>query len=84
LTDGWIAATVIEEVLKKVSWPATPDKVRDSMNQVHVDTKGLKGGPIVWTRNNHYRTTSYYRVYKWDARKNGIVIAKDWTPVEVK
>jgi ABC-type branched-subunit amino acid transport system substrate-binding protein len=84
LTDGWIAATVIEEILKKVSWPATPDKVRDSMNQVHVDTKGLKGGPIVWTKNNHYRTTSYYRVHKWDSRKNGIVIAKDWTPIEVK
>ena len=84
LTDGWIAATVIEEVLKKVPWPATPDKVRESMNQVNVDTRGLKGGPIVWTKNNHYRTTSYYRVHKWDSKKNGIVIAKDWTPVEVK
>ena len=84
LTDGWIAATVIEEILKKVPWPATPDKVRDSMNQVNVDTKGLKGGPIVWTKSNHYRTTSYYRVHKWDSRKNGIVIAKDWTPIEVK
>ena len=84
LTDGWIAATVIEEVLKKVSWPATPEKVRESMNQVKVDTKGLKGGPIVWTKENHYRTTGYYRVYKWDSKKNGIVTAKDWTPIEVK
>jgi hypothetical protein len=84
LTDGWIAATVIEEVLKKVSWPATPEKVRDSMNQVKVDTKGLKGGPIVWTKENHYRTTGYYRVYKWDSKKNGIVVVKDWTAVEVK
>jgi branched-chain amino acid transport system substrate-binding protein len=84
LTDGWIGATVIEEVLKKVSWPATPDKVRDSMNQVSVDTKGLKGGPIAWTKTNHYRTTSYYRAYKWDSKKNGIVVVKDWTAVEVK
>jgi ABC-type branched-subunit amino acid transport system substrate-binding protein len=84
LTDGWIGATAIEETLKKVSWPATPDKVRESMNHLRVDTKGLKGGPIVWTKTNHYRTTGYYRVYKWDSKKNGIVIAKDWTPVEVK
>jgi len=84
LTDGWIGATVIEEVLKKVSWPATPEKVRDSMNQLNVDTKGLKGGPIAWTKTNHYRTTSYYRAYKWDSKKNGVVVVKDWTPVEVK
>jgi len=84
LTDGWIAAMVIEETLKKVSWPATPDKVREAMNQVKVDTKGLKGGPIVWTKENHYRTTGYYRVHKWDSKKNGVVIAKDWTPIEVK
>lgn len=84
LTDGWIAAMVIEEVLKKVSWPSTPEKVLESMNQVIVDTKGLKGGPIIWTKTNHYRTTSYYRVYKRDSRKNSVVIAKDWTPVEVK
>ncbi len=84
LVDGWIGATVIEETLKKVSWPATPDKVRDSMDRLKVDTKGLKGGPIAWTRTNHYRATGYYRVYKWDSKKNGIEIARDWTPIEVK
>ena len=84
LTDGWIGATVIENVLKKVSWPATSDKVRESMNQVKVETNGLKGGPIAWTQNNHYRATGYYRAYRWDSKKNGIVIVKDWTPVEVK
>jgi ABC-type branched-subunit amino acid transport system substrate-binding protein len=84
LTDGWIGATVIEEVLKKVSWPATPEKVRDSMNQLNVDTKGLKGGPIAWTSNNHYRAVGYYRAYRWDSKKNGVIIAKDWTPIEVK
>jgi ABC-type branched-subunit amino acid transport system substrate-binding protein len=84
LTDGWIGATVIESVLKKVSWPATPDKVREAMNQINVDTKGLKGGPIAWSTNNHYRAVGYYRAYRWDSKKNGVVIAKDWTPVEVK
>lgn len=34
--------------------------------------------------NNHYRKTTYYRVYRWDSAKNGIVIVKAWTPLEVK
>jgi ABC-type branched-subunit amino acid transport system substrate-binding protein len=84
LTDGWIGSTVIEDVLKRVSWPPTPEKVREAMNQTKVDTRGLKGGPITWTKDNHYRAVSYYRAYKWDSKKNRIVIAKDWTPVEVK
>ena len=84
LTDGWIGAMVIEDALKRVAWPATPEKVRNAMNQVNLDTKGLKGGSITWTPTNHYRTTGYYRAYKWDSKKNGVVIAKDWTPIEVK
>jgi hypothetical protein len=54
------------------------------MTQVNVDMQGLKGGPIAWTMNNHYRTKTYYRVYRWDSQKNGIVTVKDWTPLEVK
>ena len=54
------------------------------MNQLNVDTKGLKGGPIAWTNNNHYRVVGYYRAYRWDSKKDGVIIAKDWTAVEVK
>jgi branched-chain amino acid transport system substrate-binding protein len=49
-----------------------------------VDMKGLRGGPIEWTRDNHFRTRQYYRVYGWDAGKNAIVRAKDWMAYEVK
>jgi hypothetical protein len=84
LTEGWIASMVLETVLKGTSWPASADGVRKSMSQVDVDLQGLKGGPIVWTMDNHYRTTTHYRVYRWDSQKNGIVIVKDWTPFEVK
>ncbi len=27
------------------------------MNDLKVDTKGLRGGPIEWTKDNHFRTT---------------------------
>jgi ABC-type branched-subunit amino acid transport system substrate-binding protein len=84
LAEGWIAATVLEEILKKTPWPPDPEKVRSAMNQLKVDIKGLKGGPLAWTMDNHYRTATYYRVYKWDSKKNGIVIVKDWTRLEVK
>ncbi len=84
LTEGWIASMVLEAVFKGTPWPASPEKVRKSMSQINVDLQGLKGGPIVWTMNNHYRTTTYYRVYRWDSKKNGIITVKDWTPSEVK
>jgi branched-chain amino acid transport system substrate-binding protein len=84
LSEGWIAAMVLEEILKKTPWPPDPEKVRAAMNRVKVDTKGLKGGPLAWTVDNHFRTATYYRVYRWDSKKNGIILVKDWTPLEVK
>ena len=44
--------------------------------------KGLRGGAIEWTKDNHFRTTQYYRVYRWDGAKTAVV--KDWFPYEVK
>lgn len=84
LTEGWIASMVLENIFKGTTWPANPANVRKAMSQINVDTQGLKGGPIVWTMNNHYRTTTYYRVYRWDSSKNSIVIVKDWSAFEVK
>ena len=52
------------------------------MENLKVDLKGLRGGPIVWTKDNHFRTTQYYRVYRWDGRK--IEVVKDWFSYDVK
>jgi hypothetical protein len=49
-----------------------------------VDTHGLRGGPIVWTKDNHFRTRQYYRVYHWDAGKQAVARVKDWTGFDVK
>jgi hypothetical protein len=54
------------------------------METLKVDTKGLRGGPIEWTKDNHFRTQQYYRVYGWDTAKGSIVRVKDWTAYEVK
>ena len=37
---------------------------------------------IVWTKDNHFRTQLYYRVYKWDGSK--IARVQDWKNYAVK
>jgi hypothetical protein len=54
------------------------------MEQVKVDTQGLRGGPIEWSNDNHFRTRQYYRVYHWDPAKSAVAVAKDWVPYDVK
>jgi len=84
LTEGWIGGLVLEAVLKGAGWPADAAKIRAALENVKVDTKGLRGGPIEWTKDNHFRTRQYYRVYRWDQAKSAIVQAKDWVGYDVK
>ncbi len=82
MTEGWIAGMVIEAALKGAGWPATAAKIQASMSNLKVDLKGLRGGPIEWTKDNHFRTKQYYRIYKWDGSK--IAVVKDWYSYDVK
>ena len=84
MTEGWIVGMVVEAALKAIGWPATREKLAAAMASLEVDTKGLRGGPLTWTKDNHFRTRQYYRVYKWDAGKGAIVRVKDWTAFDVK
>ncbi len=84
LAEGWVSALVLESILKNVSWPPSREKVIASMNQINVDLKGLRGGPMVWTKDNHFRTKMHYRVYRWDASKGAVARIKDWASVDIK
>lgn len=84
LTEGWIAAQVLEAALKQSGWPTSRARVLGAMDQVQADLGGLRGGPLAWTPQNHFRTAQSYRVYRWDGVKNAVVLAKDWTTLEVK
>jgi branched-chain amino acid transport system substrate-binding protein len=84
MAEGWIAGMVIEAALKNAGWPADAAKMRAALETVKVDTKGLRGGAIEWTKDNHFRTRQYYRVYRWDPAKSAIVVVKDWLPYDVK
>jgi branched-chain amino acid transport system substrate-binding protein len=83
LTEGFIVGLVLESVLKNTAWPPTPAKVAAAMGKLKVDLKGLRGGPLEWTKDNHFRTRQYYRVWHWDAQKNAVVRVQDWQPIDV-
>lgn len=82
MTEGWLGGLALEAALRKVGWPATPEKMAAALTDLNVDTKGLRGVPMVWTKDNHFRTQQAYRVYRWDGSK--IVVQKDWIVYEVK
>lgn len=82
MTEGWIAGMMVEAALKSAGWPATPAKVQAAMENLKVDLKGLRGGPMEWTKDNHFRTRQFYRVYRWDGAK--VSVARDWFAYDVK
>jgi ABC-type branched-subunit amino acid transport system substrate-binding protein len=83
LTEGYIVGLVLETALKNTPWPPTPAKVAAAMSRLKVDLKGLRGGPLEWTKDNHFRTRQYYRVWHWDAQKNAVVRVQDWQALDV-
>lgn len=84
LTEGFISGLVVEAILRATPWPASPQKVLAAMNGLKVDLKGLRGGPLEWTKDNHFRTRQYYRVWHWDPARNAVVRVQDWQPIDVK
>lgn len=84
LAEGWIAAMALEQVLSKVSWPPSRDKVIAAMNGIEIDLKGLRGASLKWTAENHFRTAMHHRVYRWDSGKRSVVRVKDWSEMIIK
>lgn len=82
-TEGWLSGRILEQVLTKAGWPASADKVRAAMSTLNLDTQGIRGGPLVWTATNHFRTKQYYRFYRYDPDKKSIVRIRDWLAVDV-
>jgi branched-chain amino acid transport system substrate-binding protein len=74
----------IEAALKGTPWPPTPQKLLAAMQSLSVDTKGLRGAPLEWSKDNHFRKRQCYRVYRWDTPAGKIVRVADWTCYDVK
>lgn len=84
MTEGWIAGMVVEAALAAAGWPADAAAVNAAMENLSVDTQGLRGGPIEWTPENHFRTTQYYRVYRWSDEAGAIETVQDWKAFKVE
>jgi branched-chain amino acid transport system substrate-binding protein len=84
MAEGWTSAMVLDAGLRACGWPCTRDKLAHALASVSVDTKGLRGGPIEMTPDNHYRKVTYYKVYRWDAAKNAIGSVGGWSRLDIK
>ena len=84
MMEGWIAGMAIEAALNGASNANDPDALRTAMSSVNVDTKGLRGGNLQWTADNHFRTQQSYRVYRWNTSSGKIEVAQDWVTFDVK
>ena len=84
LVEGWVSAMVLEQALRKCGWPCSKDKLAQTLATVSVDTRGLRGGAIEWTADNHYRQRAYYKVYRWDTGSRAVVPVGGWTRLDVK
>jgi len=62
---------VIEGALKATGWPASAEKLAAAMSNLKVDLKGLRGGPIEWTKDNHFRTRQRSRLGSCVAEPRG-------------
>lgn len=82
-TEGWLTGRILEQILSKAGWPASAEKVAANMSNLNFDTQGIRGGALVWTADNHFRTTQYYRFYRYDPDKKKIVRVRDWLTVDV-
>jgi hypothetical protein len=54
------------------------------MSNLRVDLRGLRGGPLEWTKDNHFRTAQYYRVWRWDPSRSKVVRVQDWKKIETR
>lgn len=84
ILDGWVGGIVVEGVLEQLGEDTSAEAINAVMSNIEIDTKGLRGGPITWTDDNHFRETIYYRAYRWSDEKGAMEIARDWKAYEVE
>lgn len=84
LSVGWIGGMVIEDALKRCGRTCGAEQFRNALEGVKVDTQGIYGGPVDWSRDNHVRSAAYYKVYRWDPAQGRIVRVRDWVKVPIQ
>jgi len=75
--EGWVLGMVMHAAVAKCGKECTPEKLNEALENLTVDTKGLTGGPITFTKDDHYGT-SYWRLYKWNNSVRKLEPVGDW------
>ncbi len=83
MAEGWVTAQVLEQTLRNAGWPGGAKAMQAALAKLSVDTQGLRGGPLVFTADNHFRTKAWYKFYRWNSQQNKIVTARDWVGIDV-
>jgi len=76
-SGGWALGMLIEDVVKRCASPCTSEKFQDALYNTKLDTGGLTGGPIQFTKDDHYGPTTYMLVH-YDRAKDAMVPVKGW------
>lgn len=84
MTGGWVSGMVLEAALRKCGAACDRDRLRQALDGLNVDTKGLYPAPLQWTKDNHIRSRLAYTVYVWNPQKGAVERLEPWTPVEVR
>jgi ABC-type branched-subunit amino acid transport system substrate-binding protein len=72
---GWALGMFTEQALKSCGAHCTREGLDKAIQGIKLDTKGLTGGPIEMSADNHYGPT-YWRLYHW--QKDKLVGMGDW------
>jgi ABC-type branched-subunit amino acid transport system substrate-binding protein len=72
---GWVLGMFAGQALKNCGADCTRQGLEKAIQGVTLDTKGLTGGPIEMSVDNHYGPT-YWRLYHWENDK--LVGIGDW------
>ena len=81
--EGWTMARIMESALNKAGWPCTRSSLLSALEQTNLYTKGLMGGPIRFTPENHYGPT-WWKAYRWNEDKKALVSSTDWFEVKTE
>jgi len=65
---GWVLGMFAEQALKNCGADCTRQGLDKAIQSIKLDTKGLTGGPIEMSADNHYGPT-YWRLYHWEKDK---------------
>lgn len=80
---GWTMGRLMEAALSKVGWPCTPGQLLKVLENIELDTRGLTGGPIHFSPDDHFGAL-WMKTYRWDPVNKSMVPAVDWVKIEPK